>query len=126
MSRIRSKNTRPEIIVRKFLHSKGFRYRIHVKEIPGKPDLANKAKKIAVFVNGCFWHQHKNCTRASSPKSNQDYWLPKLEKNVARFNDNIAKLKMSGWKVFVIWECELKEEIETISVINDILNIYGK
>ena len=60
MSRIRSKNTRPEIIVRKFLHSKGFRYRIHVKEIPGKPDLANKAKKIAVFVNGCFWHQHKN------------------------------------------------------------------
>ena len=85
MSRIRSKDTRPELIVRKYLYSKGFRYRLHNRFLLGKPDLSNQSKKTAVFVNGCFWHQHEGCKRAAVPTSNKSYWLPKLEKNVIRF-----------------------------------------
>ena len=111
MSRIRSKNTRPELAVRKYLYSNGFRYRLHNRKLPGKPDITNQSKKTAVFVNGCFWHQHEGCKRAAIPKSNKSYWLPKLEKNVARFKDNTDKLLDMGWKVFIVWECETKDEV---------------
>jgi len=111
MSRIRSKNTRPELAVRKYLYSNGFRYRLHNRKLPGKPDITNQSKKTAVFVNGCFWHQHEGCKRAAVPKSNKSYWLPKLEKNVARFKDNTNKLLDMGWKVFIVWECETKDEV---------------
>ena len=80
MSRIRSKNTKPEITVRKMLHQRGIHYRLHAKDLPGKPDLSNKKKKFAVFVDGCFWHHHKNCKSGKWPKSNRDYWLPKINK----------------------------------------------
>ena len=120
MSRIRSKNTKPEMAVRKHLYSKGFRYRLHVNDIPGKPDLSNKTKKIAVFVNGCFWHQHKNCSRSTIPKTNKKYWIPKLNRNVSRFKENINDLKSFGWKVFIIWECELKNNVKEIKAINEI------
>ena len=110
MSRIRAKNTKPELIVRKYLYSEGFRYRVHSKILPGKPDLSNQAKKTAIFVNGCFWHQHKGCKRATIPKTNKSYWLPKLDKNVSRFNDNTDKLLKMGWKVFIVWECETNDE----------------
>jgi len=111
MSRIRSKNTRPELAVRKYLYSNGFRYRLHNRKLPGKPDITNQSKKTAVFVNGCFWHQHEGCKRATIPKSNKSYWLPKLENNVARFKNNTDKLLDMGWKVFIVWECETKDEV---------------
>ena len=109
MSRIRSKNTKPELIVRKVLHNSGIRYRLHAKNLPGKPDLSNKSKKFAIFVNGCFWHQHKGCKRASIPKSNTDYWIPKLEKNVNRLRENLETLDTMGYRTAVIWECEVKD-----------------
>ena len=111
MSKIRSKNTRPELAVRKYLYSNGFRYRLHNRKLPGKPDITNQSKKTAVFVNGCFWHQHEGCKRATIPKSNKSYWLPKLENNVARFKNNTDKLLDMGWKVFIVWECETKDEV---------------
>ena len=109
MSRIRSKNTKPELIVRKVLHNSGIRYRLHARNLPGKPDLSNKSKKFAIFVNGCFWHQHKGCKRASIPKSNTDYWIPKLEKNVNRLRENLETLDTMGYRTAVIWECEVKD-----------------
>jgi DNA mismatch endonuclease (patch repair protein) len=108
MSRIRSKNTTPEIAIRKELHKSGIRYRIHTRELPGNPDLSNKKKKFAVFVNGCFWHQHSGCSRATVPKTNKKYWLPKLQKNIDRQKENIDVLMNNSWNVFVIWECEAK------------------
>ena len=111
MSKIRSKNTRPELAVRKYLYSNGFRYRLHNRKLPGKPDITNQSKKTAVFVNGCFWHQHEGCKKAAIPKSNKSYWLPKLENNVARFKNNTDKLLDMGWKVFIVWECETKDEV---------------
>ena len=109
MSRIRSKNTKPELIVRKVLHNSGIRYRLHARNLPGKPDLSNKSKKFAIFVNGCFWHQHKGCKRASIPKSNTDYWIPKLRKNVNRLRENLDRLDTMGYRTAVIWECEVKD-----------------
>ena len=109
MSRIRSKNTKPELIVRKVLHNSGIRYRLHARNLPGKPDLSNKSKKFAIFVNGCFWHQHKGCKRASIPKSNTDYWIPKLEKNVNRLKENLKTLDTMGYRTAVIWECEVND-----------------
>ena len=109
MRKIGSKNTKPELLVRKMLHRKGIRFRLHAKDLPGKPDISNKSKGFAIFVNGCFWHQHKGCKRANIPKSNKSYWLPKLNRNVERLNDNIKQLKNLNWKVFTIWECETKD-----------------
>ena len=92
MSKIRSKNTTPEIAIRKELHKSGIRYRIHTRELPGNPDLSNKKKKFVVFVNGCFWHQHSGCSRATVPKTNKKYWLPKLQRNIDRQKENIDVL----------------------------------
>jgi len=108
MAQIRSKNTGPEIAVRKILCNLGFKYRLYKKDLPGKPDIVLPKIKTAVFVNGCFWHQHEGCKRKSSPKSNTKYWEEKLKKNVERQNENIKLLKDLGWKVFLIWECEAK------------------
>ena len=109
MSRIGSKNTKPELIVRKVLHNSGIRYRLHARNLPGKPDLSNKSKNFAIFVNGCFWHQHKGCKRASIPKSNTDYWIPKLRKNVNRLRENLDRLDTMGYRTAVIWECEVND-----------------
>jgi DNA mismatch endonuclease (patch repair protein) len=103
MSRIRSKNTKPELIVRKVLHNSGIRYRLHAKDLPGKPDLSNKSKGFAIFVNGCFWHQHEGCKRANIPKSNKEYWVSKLERNVNRQKDNIQSLHDMGMKAHIIF-----------------------
>tara|TARA_B100000945_G_C20141339_1_gene484047 strand:+ start:192 stop:629 length:438 start_codon:yes stop_codon:yes gene_type:complete len=126
MARIRSKNTKPEVAVRKYLYSKGFRYRLYAKDVNGKPDLCNKRKKIAVFVNGCFWHQHRNCSRSTIPKSNKSYWIPKLNSNVSRFKKNINDLKSLDWKVFIIWECEINNDIIEIKAINETRRSYQK
>lgn len=107
MSHIRSKNSKPEELVRKYLFSKGFRYRKNVKELPGKPDIVLPKYKTVIFVNGCFWHMH-NCPRFVWPSSNQEYWIPKIQKNAERDKANIQQLQNHGWQVITIWECQLK------------------
>lgn len=110
MSRIRSKNTGPEKAVRKILSELGFRYRLHAKQLPGKPDIMIKKSKTAIFINGCFWHQHKDCKRKTMPKSNRSYWKPKLERNVAKQKTDIKALQKDDWKVGIVWECETGDE----------------
>ena len=114
MSRIKSKNTKPEMIVRKHLHSLGYRFRLHDKNLPGKPDIVLKKYMTAIQVRGCFWHQH-GCKFSNSPKSNKSYWLPKLKRNKERDNTNDRKLKKLGWKLVVFWECKLKNNLKNLS-----------
>ena len=108
MSHIRSKNTRPEELVRKYLFSQGFRYRKNVKTLPGCPDIVLPKYKTVIFVNGCFWHKH-DCPRFVWPSSNQKYWIPKITANVERDKKNHSLLQSGGWNVIVVWECELKK-----------------
>lgn len=110
MSRIRSTNTKPEEIVRKYLFSHGFRYRKNDKRYPGKPDIVLPKYRTIIFVNGCFWHMH-GCSRSRLPRSNQEYWKPKIERNIQRDAENQQKLEADGWKVIVVWECELKKRM---------------
>ncbi len=110
MSRIRSTDSKPEEIVRKFLFSSGFRYRKNVKKLPGCPDIVLTKYKTVIFVNGCFWHHH-DCPRFVWPSSNTDYWETKIKNNVIRDQKNYAILKEMGWKVIIIWECELKSAV---------------
>ena len=110
MSRIRSTNTKPEEIVRKYLFSHGFRYRKNDKRYPGKPDIVLPKYRTIIFVNGCFWHMH-GCSRSRLPRSNRDYWKPKIERNIERDAEDRRRLEADGWKVIVIWECELKKRI---------------
>lgn len=107
MSHIRSKNSKPEEMVRKYLFSKGFRYRKNVKDLPGKPDIVLPKYKTVIFVNGCFWHMH-DCPRFVWPSSNQEYWIPKIKKNAERDAENKQKLQKAGWQVLTVWECQLK------------------
>lgn len=109
MSRIRGKNNSVEERVRKYLFSEGFRYRKNDKRYPGHPDIVLSKYKTIVFINGCFWHMH-DCKNFTMPKSNLEYWLPKLERNKVRDQENIEKLKLMGWNVIVVWECELNQE----------------
>jgi DNA mismatch endonuclease, patch repair protein len=109
MARIRSKNTTPELFVRRIVYGMGFRYRLHVSKLPGKPDLVfTKLKKI-IEVRGCFWHRHSGCIDSHVPKSRMEYWAPKLSRNVQRDKDNLAVLRKDGWKILMLWECETKE-----------------
>lgn len=106
MSHIRSTNSKPEEIVRKYLFAEGFRYRKNVKKLPGCPDIVLPKYKTVIFVNGCFWHKH-DCPRFVWPSSNQDYWRPKILRNVERDNQSCKELEALGWKVITVWECEL-------------------
>jgi len=108
MSRIRSKDTKPEIIVRSLLHGMGYRFRLHRKDLPGRPDIVLPKYKTVIFVHGCFWHGHRGCKRSNIPKSNQEYWIPKINRNIERDQKNSAILRRVGWKVMKIWECECK------------------
>ena len=110
MSRIRSTDSKPEEIVRKFLFSQGFRYRKNDKKLPGKPDIVLPKYQTVIFVNGCFWHKH-DCPRFVWPSSNQDYWRPKILGNVERDKKNADQLRSQGWNVIVVWECELKKTV---------------
>ena len=112
MSAIKNKNTKPEIIVRKYLFKQGFRYRVNVSKLAGKPDIVLSKYKTVIFVNGCFWHLHKDCKYFVWPKQNADFWQKKINGNVERDNRNYKTLKENGWKVIVIWECQLKKERE--------------
>ena len=106
MSGIRGKNTAPELATRKYLHSQGFRFRLHVKDLPGKPDIVLPKYRTVIFVHGCFWHQHPGCKAAVMPKSNTKFWAEKLTGNVKRDARNISELVKLGWKCLIVWECE--------------------
>lgn len=117
MAAIKSKNTKPEIIVRKFLHKNGFRFRLHSSSLPGKPDVILKKYKTVIFVNGCFWHQHKNCEKSKIPKTNRKYWIAKFQKNKLRDVKNFKEIREKGWNIIVIWECQAKDE----NILNQVL-----
>lgn len=124
MSHVHSVNTKPEIIVRHFLFSKGFRYRINVKKLPGTPDIVLKKYSTVIFVNGCFWHGHKGCKYANLPKSNVKYWKAKIERNKKRDLDERIALKNMGWHVVQVWECQLKpkKRLQTLERLLQTLN----
>jgi DNA mismatch endonuclease, patch repair protein len=122
MSNIRARNTRPEIAVRKFLFSKGFRFRLHRRDLPGSPDIVLPKYKLAVFVHGCFWHRHKGCRFAYTPKTRTAFWKAKFESNVARDKRAIRMLKHLGWNIATVWECQVKAHkleflLDTLKVI---------
>jgi len=110
MSKIGSKNTQQEFFVRKLIHSMGFRYRLHRKDLPGKPDIAFPTYKKIIFVNGCFWHGHKGCKRSALPSANRAFWKKKIENNMSRDKQNYTRLKKLGWDYLVIRQCEIKDE----------------
>lgn len=108
MGLIKGANTRPELAVRQLTHGLGYRFRLHRRELPGRPDLVFPGRKSVIFVHGCFWHQHEGCRKRSlSPKSNEEFWLKKLSRNRERDRENVSQLETLGWKVMVIWECEI-------------------
>ena len=119
MSRVHSKNTKPEILVRKWLWQHGFRYRLNVKDIPGRPDIVMRKHRTVIFINGCFWHGHDGCSKFVIPKSNVEFWENKIRTNKARDEKNHRILRDAGWNVIVIWECQLKPTVieETMSEV---------
>ncbi len=121
MKNIRSKNTTPELIVRKFLYNKGYRYILHDKKLPGKPDIVLRKFNTVIFINGCFWHGHKNCSEAKKPKSNSEFWKTKIISNQQRDKKNIESLSKLGWSVLTIWECQLQKDLME-STLSDIVN----
>ena len=110
MSAIKSKNTKPEIAVRKLLHSMGYRFRLHRKDLPGSPDIVLPKYKTVIFVHGCFWHRHENCKYASTPKTRQEFWNKKFNENINRDKINQENLSSKGWKIIIVWECEIKDQ----------------
>lgn len=118
MSRIKGKNTKPEMLVRQFLHAKGFRYRLHVKDLPGKPDIVLQKYKTAIFIQGCFWHGHDQCKYYVVPKTKTDWWLTKINGNKAKDIINIELLRKASWRVIEIWECELKPKQKSNTLDN--------
>jgi DNA mismatch endonuclease (patch repair protein) len=106
MSRVRNKNTKPELIVRSILHRNGYRYRLHKKDLPGHPDIVLPKFNAVIFVHGCFWHRHKNCPDATTPKTRTEFWLTKFKNNIERDKKNKVSLIQTGWRVIIVWECE--------------------
>jgi DNA mismatch endonuclease, patch repair protein len=108
MSQIKGKNTKPEMLVRKFLHANGFRYRLHVKNLPGKPDIVLPKYKTVIFVHGCFWHGHENCKYYVVPKTRTEWWINKINSNITNDTKSAQALKKQGWQIINLWECNLK------------------
>jgi len=108
MSRIKSKDTKPELLVRKFLHKNGFRYRLHVKDMPGKPDIVLPKYKTVIFIHGCFWHGHEGCKKAALPTTRTDWWKDKINRNIQNDINAEAALKAAHWNIITLWQCELK------------------
>ncbi len=124
MSRIKGKNTKPEMLVRKYLFAHGFRYTLHSKKLPGKPDIVLPKYRTVIFVHGCFWHGHDGCKYFVVPKTRTDWWLNKISGNIANDTKAIKALKQAGWKVLIVWECKLKQdklENTLTSILKDLL-----
>jgi len=112
MSRIKSRDTKPELVLRSAMHRKGFRFRINDTRLPGKPDIVFPKYRAAVFVHGCFWHRHPGCSVATTPKSNTAFWTEKFDRNVSRDARSKEALEANGWRVFTVWECDLKSSVK--------------
>lgn len=121
MRQVKGRDTSPEKIVRSLLHRMGYRFRLQRDDLPGKPDIVLPRFKTVVFVNGCFWHRHSGCKRATTPATNVDYWQTKFERNVARDARNQAELEKMGWRVVIVWECELKDKTTLEKRLDDYL-----
>lgn len=120
MSRIRGKDTKPELALRRALHAAGLRYRLHAKELPGRPDVVFRPQRVAIFVHGCFWHRHHGCRLAYSPKSNVQFWEAKFQQNMVRDMRNIDALRASGWKCLIVWECETADADRLARIVQEI------
>lgn len=120
MSRIRSKDTKPEILIRKFLFQNGFRYRLHDAKLPGKPDIVLPKYKTVIFINGCFWHGHENCKYFKLPKTRTEWWQAKIERNIINDKEKHTLLQQAGYKVIVIWECDIKNKSVYNTLIGEI------
>lgn len=115
MSRIRGKDTRPEILLRKALFARGVRYRLHKRDLPGKPDIVFPSRRLAIFVNGCFWHRHEGCNFTTTPTTRKEFWQDKFSATVARDQRNIEVLNRAGWAVIVVWQCEIENDLDAIA-----------
>ncbi|MDG4476856.1 very short patch repair endonuclease [Thiovibrio frasassiensis] len=124
MSRIRGKDSNPEMKLRRLVHGLGFRYRLHVKNLPGKPDLVFPARHAVIFMHGCFWHRHEGCKLARLPKSKLDFWEEKLETNRQRDLSHHQQLLELGWNVLVVWECQLGDPVNVSRIIQEFLNPF--
>ena len=113
MARIGPKNSKPEMVVRRLLHALGYRFRLHAKDLPGRPDIVFRSKKKAIFVHGCFWHRHPGCKKTTTPKTRVEFWTEKFERNVARDQLKETALRETGWQVLIVWECET-ESVDTL------------
>jgi len=122
MRRIRNRDTSPEMVVRRLVHGMGFRYKLHVRDLPGRPDLVFPRLSKIIQVHGCFWHQHSNCARSHVPKSRVEYWGPKLADNKKRDRSNVMSLRKQGWKVLAVWECELTNLPQIAERLSQFLN----
>jgi DNA mismatch endonuclease, patch repair protein len=121
MSRIRGKDTKPERTVRRALFGMGYRFRLHSKDLPGKPDIVFAGRRKVVFIHGCFWHAHENCKTANRPKSRRSYWDAKFERNRMRDQENVKSLKRDGWQVFTVWECQTKDNVTLLPLLSRFL-----
>lgn len=126
MSRVRSTDTKPEMRVRRLVHGLGYRYRLHVRELPGTPDLVFPSRRAVIFVHGCFWHRHENCALARLPKSRLDFWRKKLESNTTRDAAQQERLRELGWRVLVVWECQLGDTAKLTDTIRHFLDNFGE
>jgi len=115
MSKVHSKDTKPEMLVRRHLHALGFRYRLHSSKLPGHPDIVLPKWHTVIFINGCFWHRHEGCKQATMPKSNIEFWQAKFNKNVDRDRKSHDALEAAGWHVIVLWECEIKKQLASLA-----------
>ena len=122
MGRVKGKDTKPELVVRRFVHVLGFRYRLHAGNLPGKPDMVFAGRRKVIFVHGCFWHRHRHCSMCRMPKSRLDFWKPKLEGNRTRDLRNQRKLRKKGWRSLIIWECQLADMKDVKDKILKFLN----
>lgn len=120
MRRVRGKDTKPEMRLRKALHAAGVRFRLHDRRLPGRPDLVLPGRRLAIFVHGCFWHRHEGCPRTTTPKANNSYWMRKFAENIERDARKTNQLRQSGWNVRVVWECEILDDATLGAIVCEI------
>lgn len=120
MRRVRGKDTKPEMLLRKALHSAGVRFRLHDRRLPGRPDLVLPGRRLAIFVHGCFWHRHEGCPRTTTPKANNAYWTQKFAENIERDERKTNQLRQAGWNVRIVWECEILDEATLNAIVREI------
>jgi len=121
MSRVRGKDTKPEMAVRRWLHAHGFRFRLHRRDLPGSPDIVLPKYRTVIFVNGCFWHRHLGCPRTTTPKTRKDFWEKKFQANISRDIANEDRLRRLGWRVLIVWECRTKRDEDIKEALDDLI-----